>query len=98
MKTIVGRSGTYWDANLPGAQRMLEERLDVLVGTMVLAAGFVADCRRQARRRAVLAQLELGCRPARRLGRVLSVPPTNLLAGQKAGAEKRIRGSLEEAE
>lgn len=40
MKTIVSRSGTYRDANLPAAQRMLEERLDVLVGTMVLAAGF----------------------------------------------------------
>lgn len=40
-KTIVNRSATYWNANKPEAERMLGERMDVLVGTLVLAAGFV---------------------------------------------------------
>ena len=39
-KTIIARSGTYWDANPNEVRRMLAERIDVGLGTVVLAAGF----------------------------------------------------------
>lgn len=39
-KTIIARSGTYWDSNPNECRRMLAERMDVLIGTVVLALGF----------------------------------------------------------
>ena len=40
MKTIISRSGTYWDNNPHEVRRMLEERIDVGLGTLVLVVGF----------------------------------------------------------
>ena len=40
MKSIISRSGTYWDNNPHEVRRMLEERIDVGLGTLVLVVGF----------------------------------------------------------
>ena len=40
VKTIIARSETYWDSNPNEYRRMLAERMDVGIGTVVLAFGF----------------------------------------------------------
>ena len=40
MNTIINQSKTYWDINKPETERMLAERLDVGLGTLVLVLGF----------------------------------------------------------
>lgn len=40
-KTIKNRSSTYWDMNKHEASRMLGERMDMGLGTLVLVVGFL---------------------------------------------------------